>query len=187
MRSSEFLIAVSVGLIHLAMIAVVSGFAARQDSAESDTPSADPIVAMILPTPRTTVGHVLPRPQLLSAALNIPTLTEFTFEEPDADEVPGVIGVMSAPRPLGLRAAVAALHAARAGLLAGESVTVVLSVEVLPNGSVGQVSVQSSSGNPSVDLEAVALARDMQWLPGTLRRHAVNMRVQYPVTLTGSS
>jgi TonB family protein len=187
-RPSEALIAVSVGLVHLAMIGAVDRFAGQQESAGSDTSSAAPLSVTILSTQGTMLGHVLPRPQLLSPALEVPTLTEFIFEEPEGDEVPGIIGAASAPHPfLELPATIAALHAARAGLIAGESVTVVLSVEVFSDGSVGQVSVQSSSGNPSADLEAIALAREMRWFPGTLRRHALGMRVQYSVTLTGSS
>jgi TonB family protein len=186
-RPSEALIAVSVGLAHLAMIGTVDRFAGRHEGVEPDTPSAALMSVTILSTQRTTLGDVLPRPQLLSPAVEVPTLTEFDFEEPEADEVPGIIGAASAPHPLlEPPATIAAWHAARAGLIAGESVTVVLSVEVLSDGSVGQVSVQSSSGNRSADLEAIAFARDMRWFPGTLHRQALAMRVQYSVTLTGS-
>lgn len=190
MRLSELVIAVSVGLLHVAMIGAVDRFAGRAATTESETTSEippPPILATILTSPRTSFTHILPRPELLSPTLAVPTLTEFAYEEPDPTEVPGIIGATSAPHPLSLSATVAAQHAVRAGLLAGESVTVVLSVEVLPDGSVGRVSVQSSSGNPEVDLEAVASVRDMRWIPGTQRRHAIAMRVQYSLTLTGSS
>jgi TonB family protein len=167
------------------MLGAVDRFARQPDSADSDTSSVDTISVTILTVHRKTFGYALPRPLLMSPTLRVPTLTQIVFEEPEPDDVPGIIGATSAPHPFGLPAALSALHAARAGLLAGESITVVLSVEVLPDGSVGQVSVQSSSGNPSADLEALALARDMRWVPGTLRRHAVSMRVQYSMTLTG--
>jgi TonB family protein len=124
--------------------------------------------------------------RLSSPGLEIPALTGVTFEDPDADVVPGIIGGASAPQPLEPPRDEAALHAARAGLVSGESVTVVLSVEVRSDGSVGQVSLLNPSGNSSVDLEAMAFARSVHWVPGTVNRHATAMRVQYTMTLSAT-
>jgi TonB family protein len=174
-------IAVSVGLTHLTIIGALNRFAGRQGGIDSDSPPLE-LISVAIPTPKpAATGHVpVPAVHLSSPVLEVPTLTEVTFEDPDAD----ILGATSAPQPLLPPVAETARHAVRAGLLAGESVTVVLSVEVLPDGSVGLVSLQSPSGNPSADLEAMAFARTVRWIPGTLGRHAVSMRVQYAVTLT---
>ncbi len=55
-----------------------------------------------------------------------------------------------------------------AGLLPGESAVVVLRVEVLSDGRVGQVQVDVSSGKSEVDEAAIDYARELAWIPGRL-------------------
>jgi TonB family protein len=117
----------------------------------------------------------------------LPTLVDITFEDPDADLVPGVIAPTSAPYPDPSGGVDASAFAIQAGLVPGESVTIILQVNVLPDGSAGAIALQSSSGNPSADSEAIAFARALRWIPGTLQRRAVSMLIQYAVTLTAPS
>ena len=58
--------------------------------------------------------------------------------------------------------------ARQAGLRPGESAVVVLRVEVLPGGHVGQVEVDVSSGSRQVDEAAVAYVQILAWVPGRL-------------------
>jgi periplasmic protein TonB len=60
--------------------------------------------------------------------------------------------------------------------------TVVLSVEVLPNGRVGDVRIERSSGYPRLDESAVREARGWRLIPGTRDGTAVPMRKLIPIT-----
>jgi periplasmic protein TonB len=60
--------------------------------------------------------------------------------------------------------------------------TVVLSVEVLPNGRVGDVRIERSSGYPALDESAVREARRWRLIPGTRDGTAVPMWKQVPIT-----
>jgi protein TonB len=60
--------------------------------------------------------------------------------------------------------------------------TVVLSVEVLPNGRVGDVRIERSSGYPGLDESALREARRWRLIPGTRDGVAVPMRKQIPIT-----
>jgi TonB family protein len=76
---------------------------------------------------------------------------------------------------------------APAGLQRGEVATVVLTIEVLPDGTVGSVEVARGFGDASVDAEAVAYGRRLRWTPGTREHHAEVMRINFPVTLVWSA
>lgn len=60
--------------------------------------------------------------------------------------------------------------------------TVVLSVEVLPNGRVGDVRIERSSGYPALDESAVREARRWRLVPGTRDGIAAPMWKQIPIT-----
>ena len=105
------------------------------------------------------------------------------FGDPDLDVVPGVIGAVSAPHPESIPPRDTDLFALRAGLQPGEAQSVVLSVQVLADGSVGQLSVISSSGNAAVDEEAMRYVLSLDWIPGSRNRHATEMQISWPVTL----
>jgi TonB family protein len=59
-------------------------------------------------------------------------------------------------------------YAHRAGLLKGESAFVVLRVQVLAAGSVGQVEIDVSSGSRQVDEAATDYVRTTRWIAGRL-------------------
>lgn len=94
-----------------------------------------------------------------------------------------MIGEASAPLPAPQPPMDMGLYAARAGLLPGEAVTVVCSIEVLPDGTVGRVSIQSSPGNVAIEAQAIAYVHAMHWIPGTVHHRATPMQFQYAVTL----
>ncbi len=134
--------------------------------------------------PRSTDTTVLPALRLVTPSIGIGSLVDVRFDDPDADLVPGVTAEVSAPHPSTSQDTSAASFALRAALQPGTSVTVILSVEVLPDGSAGQVSVVAGSGNALVDAQATAYVRALRWIPGSVHRHATIMRIQFPVTLS---
>jgi len=73
--------------------------------------------------------------------------------------------------------------ARQAGLLPGESAVVVLRVEVLPDGHVGQVEVDVSSGSRQVDEAAVAYVQTLAWVPGRLHGMETSTWVRQGVRL----
>jgi protein TonB len=60
--------------------------------------------------------------------------------------------------------------------------TVLLSVEVLPNGRVGEVRIDQSSGYPRLDASATHEARQWRFKPGTSDGVAVAMWRRVPIT-----
>ncbi len=184
-RPVRALMALGVALVHVGVLGLLVCWAPLPSSMRLDASSSDSWIVTFPPPPSLKTGDVpLPVLHLSSPHPTQPTLVNVTFEDPDADIVPGVTAATSAPHPDPADRIDETLFALRAGLMTGESVTIVLRVDVLPDGSIGDVSVQSSSGNPAADLEALALARARRWIPGTLHQHAVAMRIQYVVTLT---
>ncbi|HEX7011418.1 MAG TPA: TonB family protein [Steroidobacteraceae bacterium] len=64
---------------------------------------------------------------------------------------------------------------------AGHTGTVILSVEVLPNGRVGRVWIEQSSGYPRLDEAAAREARTWRLIPGTRDGAAVAMWKRIPI------
>ncbi len=183
-RAEGFVLA-GVALVHSILISAwVQPSVHRTVRAAEDAPRITEV--RLLPSPGRRLGEIpLPRVKLVDPRISLPTLTDIHFMDPDADRVPGVTGPESVPHPEGDTSLDTSLYAARAGLIASESVTVVLSVEVRADGSVGEVGVLTGSGNPAVDGEAVRYALAIRWVPGSWLGHAVAMRIRFPVTLKG--
>ncbi len=114
-------------------------------------------------------------------------LRAIRFFDPNADLVPGVISPISTPQPMPSETVDPQWYALRAGMTAGEAATVMLSVEVLADGSVGDVSVTRSGGSAAIDEEAIAYIRRLQWIPGSVHRHARTMRIRWEVVLAVAS
>lgn len=93
-------------------------------------------------------------------AIGLPLAPTIRF----ADANPGA--VTTAPQPLDSELPDMRPYAQLAGLRPGESAVVVLRVEVLLSGQVGQVEVDVSSGSRQVDEAAMAYARLLAWVPG---------------------
>jgi TonB family protein len=108
-------------------------------------------------------------------------VTNIAFEPtaflPMADTVPVVwipeveaqgMGVVVAPQLIATESPDSASFAVKAGLSAGESAVVVLRIEVLADGTVGQVKVDVSCGRDPVDAVAIEYAKHLVWIPGRL-------------------
>lgn len=110
-----------------------------------------------------------------TVATEAPSESEGTAEgtpegEGDVEPAGGGGGVSSPPRPVHLvvPAIPRELNKRRAR---GESVH--LLVEVLPDGSVGEVRVEKGSGYPALDEAALAAAQEMRYVPARRRGDAV--------------
>jgi hypothetical protein len=126
---------------------------------------------------------ILPEVRLASPTLDKTRITNVVFDDPDANLLAGIIGPASAPQ---LDPAVVVdpiRYALRAGLNTGEAITVILAVEVLVDGSAGQVIVVTGTGNSLIDRAAIDYARSLRWIPATINRRATVTRITFPVTL----
>ena len=113
-------------------------------------------------TPPSLVQHVVVLQDVAVPAMSLLVTPLREFAESNAS------AVSVAPQLLDREPPDMAPFAKQAGLLAGESAVVVLRIEVLPDGGVGQVVVDSSSGSLQVDEAAMAYVRQFVWLPGRL-------------------
>jgi TonB family protein len=104
------------------------------------------------------------------------------FDHPDQD-LSGIIGSASAPRPSTYQPMDTHRFAQQAGVSLGQAVTVVLIVEVLRDGSVGSVNIAISGGSLAIDAAAIEFVRTLHWVPGTRDHMAQPMRIRFPVTL----
>lgn len=118
------------------------------------------------------------------AKIDLTSLVAIQFEDPEETGLAGVVGSTSAPRLSRVQPADLDSFAIQAGLQPGQVVTVVLIVEVLPDGSVGSVSVSRGTRDPAVDAAAMDYASTLRWIPGTIDHHAQSMRIRFPVTLS---
>jgi TonB family protein len=176
-----------------AVVIIAAHIASLRWLVDSTTPvtrnqeeAVDPetLTAILLPPQRPPPGAMpLPQLHLTEVRFDDTAPTQMVFGDADWDLVPGVIGAVSTPRPVLSENNDTDLFARRAGLKPGEAMTVVLSVQVLAEGSVGQLSVISSSGNPAMDEEAMSYVLSLRWIPGSHNRHATDMQIAWPVTL----
>jgi TonB family protein len=126
-----------------------------------------------------------PEVKLTTVKYNVGELTQVRFEDAEQGDVAGVVATASAPRLTETCAQVCdpVRFAEEAGLTPGQSVTVVLVIEVLADGSTGSTNIAMSSGNSATDAIAIQYARSLRWIPGTRNRQALSMRIRFPVTL----
>ena len=110
-------------------------------------------------------------------AISLPAVPVVRYDEPNAQ------AVSVAPQLLDVESPDMAPFAQQAGLRPGESAVVVLRVEVLSDGHVGQVQVDVSSGSLQVDKAAAAYARQIAWVPGRLHGIDESTWVRYGVRL----
>ncbi len=126
----------------------------------------------------------IPEVKLVPVKYNQSELTQVHFEDAEQGDIAGVVAAASAPRLTEACARVCDPARFSADLhLAAGSATVVLLIEVRPDGSTGSSEVSKSSGNSAADAAAIRYARTLHWIPGTRDRRAQSMRVRFPVTL----
>lgn len=148
-------------------------------------PGESPVVmaASIVEESRARDTMLIPEIALNSPQVERSSIRMIRFESEDWGDISGVVAPSSAPQLSRFQPVDAAAFARRAGLAPGQVASVVLTVEVLPDGRVGRIELGRSSGDLTVDQVAVAYARLLRWIPGTRERHAETMRVSLPVTL----
>jgi TonB family protein len=105
------------------------------------------------------------------------------FDDANAGDISGVIGSRSSPQLARSQLADPELYARRGGVAPGHAATALVVVEVLADGSVGNVALLRSSGNLAIDIAALEYARLLRWTPGTVEHQARAMRIALPVTL----
>jgi TonB family protein len=180
--------AIAIFAAHVASLSWLAGGANPVTQVREEAVNPETLTAFLLPRQRPPPDAVpFPQLHLTQVSFNDTAPTQMVFGDPDWDLVPGVIGAMSTPHPDSRDTQDTDLFAGRAGLHPGEAETVVLSVQVLADGSVGQLSVISSSGNPAVDEEAMSYVLSLHWIPGSRNRHATDMRISWPVTLVADA
>lgn len=177
----QWIVSAAVIIVHGIVLWILTE---AETGAPRQTVPAD-LYVTILPLVRQRHALEMPLPEvhLSIPAIDSTAIGFVSFIDPNADLVPGITAPKSAPRLDSVVSVDSRPYAVRAGLAAGEAVTVVLEIEVLADGSVGQVTVVSGSGNSAIDQEAVNYAHALQWIPGTVERRARVMRINYAVTL----
>jgi TonB family protein len=147
--------------------AVITGFII-DDSRPRDRV---PIAEVVLSTPK----------------IELQSITEVQFESAEWGDISHVVAPSSAPQLSRFQPVSPSQFARRAGLAAGQAASVVLTVEVLPDGTVGGIELTRGSGNPAADAAAIAYARRLRWIPGTHDRQAQVMRISLPIVLAWSA
>jgi TonB family protein len=177
-------IAVAIGLVHYCCLTGWGNFPANSE--DQGFPATEMLTATFIPeAPRVPDAVPLPVITLQRPTVDTSILTNVVFTNPDAGKVPGVVSPMSAPHPMAPDNRSRSIHARRAGLTPGEVLTVILGVQVLADGSVGDVTVAITSGNAAADELAMAYARSLKWVPGSVNRQATDMRIRYVIVLDG--
>lgn len=75
------------------------------------------------------------------------------------------------------------IFALAAGLTSGQAAMVVLRLEVLASGDLGQIIVEQSGGTPAIDVQAVAYARSLIWTGGMIDGRPATIWIRRAVTL----
>lgn len=125
----------------------------------------------------------VPELKLIQPRAALDSIRMVRFTSADWGDISGVTASASAPQLSRFQPVDPAVFARRAGLSEGQVASLVLAVEVLPDGRTGTVWMARGSGNPAADEAAVAYVRQLRWIPGTRDHHAEVMRINLPVTL----
>jgi TonB family protein len=185
--SPRLVLALMVVGVHLAaMTLLIQRTTSRnEDLAATELPNVMTGIVIV----QKTAKNAVPVPEVLlqNPRVTPPSITEVRFESSEWGDISGVVAAASAPQLSRLQPVSVDTFARRAGLKDGQAASVVLTVEILPDGTVGRVELLQGSGNPDADVAAVAYARELRWIPGTLDHRAQVMRINLPVTLVGSA
>jgi TonB family protein len=135
-------------------------------------------------TSRKLDGYLEPvsEASLQNVPVEVTALTSVEFDSHDED-LTGIVGPASAPRPSVHQSVDTRPFGRCAGLQQGESATVLLIIEVRSNGRLGTVDVARSGGSAVIDAQAIRFARSLRWIPGTRNQEPQSMRISFPVTL----
>jgi TonB family protein len=177
-------IAAAVVIAHVIALAWLMTWT-TQGVRERDAAQKNPtiIAGFIIDDERTRDRLPIAEVALETPRIALQSITQVQFESAEWGDISGVTASSSAPQLSRFQPITPALFARRAGLASGQAASVVLTVEILPDGTVGTVEVTRSFGDPAIDAAAVAYARRLRWVPGTQNHHAQAMRINLPVTL----
>ena len=164
------------------MLSLLAGQFPQARLEEHEAPETPVLLGVVLEEHR---ADPLPLPEVISVSpvIRLSPLQAVDFVAEEWGDISGVVAPASAPQLSRFQRVTPSTFAREAGLLAGQTASVVVTVEVLADGSAGVVEVTRGSGDPAVDEAAVAYCRQLHWIPGTREHHAETMRVTLPVTL----
>jgi len=177
-------VASAVLITHVMALASLMNWSTRSARVLDDakvTPAA--ISAFIIDEQRAGGSVPIAEVVLDTPKIDFNGITQIQFESAEWGDISGVVAPASAPQLSRFQPVRVETFARRARLPAGQVASIVLTVEVLPDGTVGAIEITRGSKNPLADAAAVAYARRLRWIPGTDNHHAEAMRVQLPVTL----
>lgn len=123
--------------------------------------------AVVPPVAPSTTGE----DELLKQIAAIVPVVDIPLALDDSDPIEteaATNAIIVAPRILEAELPEVAPYANMAGLSTGQTTMVVLRVEVLPDGSVGRIRVDVSSGSKQVDEAAIRFAQLTHWIPGSV-------------------
>ena len=174
--------AIGVLAAHVVAITWISGpiTAAVRQSEPGDLP----ITAFVVKSEPSVRKALIPEGAFEKPRPDLSAIQMAQFEAAEWGDISDVIATSSAPQLSRFQPVDPSTFARRAGLAQGQSASLVLTVEVLPDGRVGTVEITRSTGDPKVDAAAVAYARLLRFIPGTREHRAETMRVSISVTLT---
>jgi TonB family protein len=177
-------IAVGVALVHYYVLMAMWNISASSDA--PDLGAGESLIATFIPAaPQPPDSLPLPIVHFQTPEVDTSIATGLVFTDPDAGKVPGVVGPMSVPYPVATDEQSRGFYSKRAGLRPGDVRTVVLNVQVLADGSIGDVTVATTSGDADADQQAIDYIRTVTWMPGSINQQASDMRIRYVVTLNG--
>jgi len=170
-------------LVHAAVLSALWALSMGLGRVPATPEDAPPVLEARIILQKNTKDTV-PLPDIpVHLAEPVTTALEMVRFDDDSTDISGIIGSVSSPELARSQIADVRTYAQRAGLTAGHSVTVLFVLEILPDGSVGALTLLRGSGNREVDDAAIAYARLLRWKPGTVNHQARVMRVTQPVTL----
>ena len=175
-------IATTVAMVHVAVVAFLANLAIHVQR-DASFPSEDPTMVVFIAEQPTRDVEPIPEVALATPRTTLNAITMIQLESEDWGDISGVVAPCSAPTLSRFQPVSAAAFARRAGLRQGQAASVVLTIEVLPDGTVGMIEVAKGFGDPAVDAAAVAFARSLRWIPGTRDHQAEAMHINVPVTL----
>jgi TonB family protein len=184
---SKATFAVAVGLAHLGVLAQFGALISPPTPREALGPDAPVLQASIIVQQLDADTVPIPEVHMHPIKVGLNALQMVRFEDPDPLDISGVIGMSSAPQLAQAQLVDAETYAGRVGLPSGRCATVLLAIEVLRDGSVGEISVIRSSGSPAADSAAIEYAHFLRWTPGTVDHQARAMRIIFPITLSRST
>lgn len=181
LRAFRWLAATSIVIVHAGAIGCLINLSHRYQR-DAQFPREDPFALVFIGDEPTRAALPVPEVTLSTPPMQ-KAIRVVRFESRDWGDISGVTAPASAPMLSRFQRVTPASFARLAGLDAGQAVSILLAVEVLPDGSVGAVEVVRGSGSAAIDAAAVAYARKLRWVPGTEGHRAQTMRINFPVTL----